>query len=288
MRRLSVWIGILVCPVSMASAQEIELVRARPDPYGCPRPAHGEVNVPVETSFYFEVGFKAKDTDDVLVSDSLSVRLGPRGGVGVEVLKPGGRFANGYSGSILPGGKEGSSLVVYIDGLPELAPSTTYVVSVGARSQNGDVLDPSSGTWQFTTEDVARTHLVQFHLDLGSPPVHWHGGFFTGFCKPSFCTSASNRIPGYKLMDRVRKQYPRAWSLQRDISMTGMERRPRFLSWKLPNVVRECETRRIVAIEEHDEGLLLRVEDFFGHEQYGIPSARPLSGDYRQIGRAHV
>jgi hypothetical protein len=278
---LTVSIDVSVLRSVAAHAGEIELLREKADPYGFPRPTPGEVNVPLATSFFFEIGFKEKETDDVVLSDSVTVRIGPRGGEGVEVLKRRGRFADGYSGSVLPSGKEKSSLLVYIDGQTELAPSTTYRVSVGARSRDGAVLDAEKGTWQFTTEAAPKTHRVAFHLDLKRPPVRWHGGFFTGFCKPSFCTSTSNRVPGYELMARVREQYPRAWSLQRDISITGMERRPRFLSWNLPNVVRERETRRIVAMEKRDEGILLRLEDFFGHEQYGIPSGRALSGDYR-------
>ena len=59
-----------------------------------------------------------------------------------------------------------------------------------------------------------------------------------------------------------------------------MEHRPKFLSGNLPNIVRERETRHVTAIDEHPGGHLLRVEDFFGHKQYGIPSDRPASDDY--------
>ncbi len=50
----------------------------------------------------------------------------------------------------------------------------------------------------------------------------------------------------------------------------------------LPNVVRERETRRIAAIEPRDKTLVLRVEDFFGHQQYGIPDGRPVADDYHR------
>ena len=49
----------------------------------------------------------------------------------------------------------------------------------------------------------------------------------------------------------------------------------------MPGVVRERETRRIFGVEQKPNGTLLRVEDFFGHEQYGIESNRVLSADYR-------
>jgi hypothetical protein len=234
----------------------------------------------VATSFFLQIGFDDKDANDSVVPDSVAVRIGPRGEPPIDVLKPRRQFADGYRGKVFPGKGRGPAVAVYIDGGAELKPSTTYIVSVSARSKGGAILSAEKGTWQFTTDDAATTHRLRFPLDLSTPPIRWHGGFFTGFCKPSFCTSAANRIPGYELMDLVRKQHPKAWSLQRDFTMTGMERQPRFLSGRPPNVVRERETRRIVAVEKRDEGILLRVEDFLGHEQYGIASDRPLSQDY--------
>lgn len=273
--------AMLVCLVSAAGAQEIELLRANPDPYGYPRPAPGETNVPVGTSLFFEIGVKGKETTDSVLPDSVAVRIGPRGGPAVEMLGPRKRFAEGYSGKVFASRKQRPVVAVYIDGGADLKPSTQYVVSVDARSRGGAVLSGAKGSWQFTTEGAAATHALRFQLELSTPPVRWQGGFFTGFCKPSFCTSASNRVPGYRLMERIRKQYPKAWSLQRDFWMTGMEHQPAFLTGGLPNAVRERETRRIVAAEKRDKGMLLRVEDFFGHEQYGIASDRPLAGDYR-------
>ena len=278
------WAALVACLASTARAQGIQLLHEKSDPYGCPRPASGEAHVPVGTSFFIEVGFTEQKTTDRLLPDSLTVRIGPRDGVQFDLLMPGGRFADGYAGRILPGRKGKPSLIIQIDGhgeAPNLLPATCYVVSVGARSANGQVLDTKTGSWQFTTEAAAATHDVQFELNTASPTVRWHGGFFTGFCKPSFCTSASNRIPSYELMDEVRKWSPKAWSLQRDIGPTGVELEPQFLAWNMPNVVRERETRRITAIEPRDDGLLLRVEDFFGHQQYGIASGRPLKDDYR-------
>jgi hypothetical protein len=56
--------------------------------------------------------------------------------------------------------------------------------------------------------------------------------------------------------------------------------KPAFFPSNLPNIVRERETRRIAAIESRASDTLLRVEDFFGHEQYGIPGGRHVSEDY--------
>ena len=55
-----------------------------------------------------------------------------------------------------------------------------------------------------------------------------------------------------------------------------------FLPVNLPNIVRERETRRIVAIEPQRGSVVLRVEDFFGHDQYGIPAGRPVGADFHK------
>jgi len=280
LRRFAAWWIFLILPAQIVSAQEIKLLRAKPDPYGYPRPAPNQKNVPVATSVFLQIGFDDNNTTDYVLSDSIAVQIGPRGEPAIDMLKPGTQFANGYRGKVFPGKDRGPAVAVYIDGGADLKPSTTYIVSVSARSKDGAILSGKKGIWEFSTEDVTVVSPLQFRLDLSTSPVNWHGGFFTGFCKPSFCTSASNRIPGYELMERVRKRRPKAWSLQRDFTMTGMERQPGFLSGGLPNVVRERETRRIITMEKCDEGILLRVEDFFGHEQYGISSVRPLSEDY--------
>ncbi len=96
-----------------------------------------------------------------------------------------------------------------------------------------------------------------------------------------FCTQAANYGPTYELMAQARKEHPNAWSYQRDFWTTGFEDRPPgLLAVNLPNIVRERETRRIAAIEPRGQGVLLRVEDFFGHGQYGIPDGRGVGEDY--------
>ncbi len=302
---LATWAVWLACLVSVASAGDVQLLQRRPDPYGYPRPSAGETNVPTGTSLFLQLGFQDQNTTDTVDPDSVTVRIEPAGGPAADVLLLGKRFADGYSGKVFPSGNPRQAIAVYIDSRAELQPATTYAVTVSARSKQGGVLPAAKGSWQFTTAAAAKvTHAVRFPLDLSASPVRWHGGFFTGFCKPSFCTSASNRIPAYELMDGVRRiaaaatsqgDGPRttpgllppgpvpptkAWSLQRDFWLTGMEHQPGFITGGLPNVVRERETRRITATEKHADGILLRVEDFFGHAQYGIASGRPLADDY--------
>ncbi len=260
-----------------SAAADVKLLTKPYDPYGTPRPAPGQEHVPLRTTFYVELGAGEKGTDEVL-PESVAVELEPDGEAAVALLRPGKRFAGGSAGRFLSGPDR--TLAVYIDPARPLRPSTGYTVRVTARSRGGAILPAKTGTWRFTTEAAPGPRPVAFDLDLAGPAVRWEGGFFTGFCSTGFCTSAAQRVPTYELMARVRETAPRAWSLQRDFWLTGMEHRPNLLDGKLPNIVRERETRHVTAIDTHPGGRLLRVEDFFGHGQYGIPDGRPLTADY--------
>jgi hypothetical protein len=209
---MSVWPIALAWPAPPAEADEIQLHRVKPDPYGYPRPAPGQTNVPVGTSLFFGIGFKEKTATDAVLPASVSVQIRAGGGPAVQLLKPGRQFADGYFGKIAPGGNRGPDLVVYIDGPADLQPTTTYAVSVEARTRNGSVLSGKRGSWQFTTGAAESRQSLEFQCALSGNPIRWRGGFFTGFCKPTFCTSASNRIPGYELMDRIRQRHPKVWS----------------------------------------------------------------------------
>ena len=228
-----------------------------------------------------------------MAADSVSVSLQPDGGAAVELLRPGSRFAEGASGWLRPKSdlSGARSLAVYIEPPGPLRPRARYTATVRASAGRagssdgsaGSALPSLAGTWSFTTEAAEPAHRLAFALDLGAEPVRWHGRFFSGVCNVTFCSQAANYGPTYDLMTEARKQHPRAWSYQRDFWPTGTEFRPpsSFLANRLPNIVRERETRRIVAIEPREGNVLLRLEDFFGHEQYGIPSGRSVAEDYR-------
>jgi hypothetical protein len=261
-------------------AAEIKLLTRPQDPYGIPRPSPGEANVPLRTSYYFELGLSDKSADHVL-AESVAIDVQPQGGDSQALLLPGRRFAPGYSGKLTPGESgEGPLLRVYVDSDRPLRPVTRYTLHVQARSQAGAVLATKAGTWQFTTEATPAVHRLHFTLPANAPVVHWQGGFFTGFCNVCFGTGSIYRIPTYDLMEQVRRTSPRAWSFERDFWLSGMDYRPTWLPVNLPNIVRERETRRITSIESAAQGTTLRVEDFLGHEQYGISSDRPICGDY--------
>jgi hypothetical protein len=273
-------IGLVVYPSAIVSAQEIHLLNKKPDPFGYPRPARGATHVPVDTSFFFQLGFADEQTDDDVLLDSVTVQIQADRQPPREVLRTGQRFCSGFTGKIFEHSRRQAATAVYFEVEEPLQPGASYRISVGARSHNGAVLPEGQGDWSFTTAQAVDEQVVKLQLDLETPGVVWHGGFFTGFCKPSFCTSASNRIPGYDLMSRIRRKYPRAWSLQRDTHLTALERQPRFLINGHANVVRERETRRIRKIDPTERGVVLHVEDFFGHQQYGIASNPPLADDY--------
>lgn len=290
--RFVVWLAaaMLLLVVSSAAAAEqepsgeVRLVRKKHDPYGSPRPAMGQEHVPLRTTFYMQLAAGSEASPDEVLPESVSLTLQPKCGEAVAVLKPGPRFADGYGGRIFPGKtRKERTLEVYVDPQQKLEPKTTYTIQVQARSRNGAELSSKSGSWQFTTEAAPRTHTVEFDVSLDVAPVKWSGAFFSGFCKPSFCTSFPNRVSSFELMDEVRQSSPKAWSLQRDFTLTGMETGPpKLLPMHWPNIVRERETRRISAIEALGDDSLLHVEDFFGHQQYGIESNRPLGEDFHK------
>lgn len=260
---------------------ERRFVRA---PGDSPRPEPGAVYVPLRTSLFMLIG--STGSQDRVLADSVSISLHPQGGDTLDILMPGQRFAPGYGGRITRHRHRsfGESLLVFVDSTSPLLPDTTYTIRVQARSRFGAALADDEGVWSFTTESLPTTHRLNYQFDVrGSPDVFWQGEFFNGFAKPSFATSTreGGRVPHYQMMAEARETYPNAWNLLRDAYLAGFEHQ--YNPFKAyPNIVRERETRRIVAIDAGEDRLRLTVEDFFGHEQYGIASNRPLSGDYRE------
>src|SRR5438445_13885935 len=79
--------------------QPVKLVERLPEPHGSPRPARDARDVPLRTSLYFELGVSRPTNPVKEVSpDSVAVRLLPKGGAAVDLLRPGRRFAEGGSG----------------------------------------------------------------------------------------------------------------------------------------------------------------------------------------------
>jgi hypothetical protein len=265
-------------------AQQIKLVDRPPDPHGSPRPARDARDVPIKTSIYLELGTTAQGKAVDLSPESIAVSLQEQGGEAVELVHPGRRFAAGASGWLRPkqDAQGTRSLAVYIEQTRPLKPATKYSVVALAGTANQKGPSTPAGNWSFTTETIRAVRALEFSLDLKAEPTLWHGRFFSGICNVVFCTQSANYGPTFELMAEARKRYPNAWSLQRDFWLTGSEHRPQGLfPVNLPNIVRERETRRIAAIEPQEGGVLLRVEDVYGHEQYGIPDGRPVGEDFR-------
>jgi hypothetical protein len=267
------------------SGQEVRMVVRQPDPYGSPRPANGAVHVPLRTSIYFELDLREAKPTDRILADSVTLDLQAAGGETVHLLLPNRRFAEGAGGWLRPRFSRGGSLAVYVDPGVVLQPATTYTARAAARSREGVELAAKDATWSFTTETAPEQHAVKFALDLGEEPVRWHGGFFTGICNVVFCTREETFGPLYRMMSGAHARHPRAWRYQRDIWMTATDdRKPEWhllMDPQVPSLVRERETRRITALQERAEGVLLHLEDFFGHAQYGVAAGRPLSEDYK-------
>lgn len=286
---------------------EIQMIKKAPDPHGIPRPMPGSEFVPTETSFYFKLAWVAGQNEpaETIDPDSITVRLESEGAEPLLLLKKGGELASGVSGSIREmeiGGNPG--VAVSLDPETILKPGTTYTVQIHAQTKEGSAFVETESfyrpmlmtfratggearpagpeTWTFTTEPTTEVYEVVMPLDLSQKPVHWHGAFFSGVCNVQFCTSEELYGPTYELMREARRDHPNAWSFQRDFWLTGTAYRPSIIFTEtLPNIVREKETRRIHSIERTDEGVLLRLEEYFGHQQYGVESGRPLSEDYQ-------
>ncbi|MBI2478209.1 MAG: hypothetical protein HYV60_06085 [Planctomycetia bacterium] len=157
---------LLLGAACSSNADEPQILKRNPDPYGYPRPAPAATHVPVSTSYFIQLGFQNKNSTDAVAADSVVVRLRSSDSDEVELLSQGSRFADGYTGSIAPSRDPPSAVAINIDGSRALRPATTYTVSVDARSQSGDVLTGDKGSWQFTTADDERLHELQFAIDL--------------------------------------------------------------------------------------------------------------------------
>jgi len=223
--------------------------------------------------------------EDVVEPDSVTVTLIPEGGEPLQILKKGSQFAPGFNGWLMPSlsadYKEHPALSVYTSPKLALMPATRYTIRVTATSKKGAMLTSEKGCWSFTTAGPAKIQPIKFSLNLRAKTIRWHGAFFQGFLKPDFCGSYQHgRIDGYQLMYEVHKRYPKAWSLQRDFWLAGAVEPQRDWLQSVPGLVRERETRRIQKMEKHENEILIYLQDFFGHQQYGIESNRAISLDY--------
>ncbi len=86
-----------------AAGADLALVKKNADPYGVPRPAPNEKNVPLRTSIYVELTTTDKNAGDPILPESIAIDLTPDGGPFISVLGSSRKFATGYRGRFLPG-----------------------------------------------------------------------------------------------------------------------------------------------------------------------------------------
>jgi hypothetical protein len=260
------------------AAAELRLARRPADPYGSPRPGPDETHVPLATSLFFDLRI-AGDGHDVIARASLNVSLRRDDGVEIALVRN-GQLASGVRGWLRSGQTDGQpQLLAYLE--PQaLHPLTRYTVQIMCRSHKGLELLEADRSWQFTTEAASSECRMEFAFDLHQPQVTWQRGLFTGYGTTGFCISKALRLATYAQMAEVRRWSPHAWSMQRHFWLTGREHQATFLMGSLPNLVRERETRRVRRMQVEGDRVGLLLEDFFGHEQYGIQSHRPLAPDY--------
>ena len=195
--------------------QQVKLVDRPPDPHGSPPPARARSDVPVKTSFYFELETPKGATTRNVAPESVSANLQEEGGDRVDLLHTGQRFNRGASGWLRPKQdlQGANSLAIYIEPPRPLKPGTKYTVAVSAGEIEKGRPSAAAGTWSFTTESVPAAGALEFSLDLKSEPVRWRGRFFSGICNVIFCTQAANYGSTFDLMSAARKRPPQCLDL---------------------------------------------------------------------------
>jgi hypothetical protein len=248
-----------------------------------PRPYDARADITPATTLYFELMVPDENGDAGKIDpDTITATLVPDGGDTVTMLTEGQVFAAGFTGKIfhdIDSGEDNGE-AVYIAPDSPLDLDRTYTVEVYCETHDGVPIDPAADSWWFGTRAEITDPTVSWSIDLAAPTVHWDGWFFSGLLKPDFNTSRLyDQFESYDLMDEVRAVNADAFSLQRDWPMTSDYWHNGILDGN-PNVVRERETRQIVAVEDGEDETTLTLTDLEEGPLYGIPPGRPLSEDY--------
>lgn len=257
-----------------------------------PRPCAGLTEVSPRTSLYFEVTVPAANgAAEAVDADSLAATLTCGGGAPEVALAAGRAFGPGWSGSVQGSFAESGrlGLGVHLVRATPLADATSCTVVVDARTLDGLALVQPGGTWTFTTRSRLEAETVDLAVDLAAPTVAWPGRWWGGLVKPSFCTSELfDQAPVYELLRQARLEAPGMLDVQRDWPlMSDYWGGGGFFDGN-PNLVRERETRRIVAMSDDVAGTILTLDDLLEGALYGIAPGRPLSPDYRPGDRVLV
>ena len=250
-----------------------------------PRPVSHAKDVPLHTTLYFELaaGADGEGRPDPLDVDTLRVTLAEAGASPVVLLDAGRKWLGGASGRIFAPAvfPPAPNLGVYVVLPAPLKPATSYAVGVECKSRLGAGLAPDWIGWKFRTRAAQPPGRARLAGDVART-VRWQGQIFAGICKPNFDTSrVFDQLDSYDLMAAAKGPGPgpavcslqRDWPLCSDGWMGG-------LFDGNPNLVRERETRVIVAMADEPGATVLTLDDLPEGPLYGIEPKRPLSADY--------
>lgn len=273
----------VVLPSCRTTAEEASFLEFNPLRPFQVRPSKNATNVSSYSTIYFAVRTPPTAQGDNINPNSIEAFLIEEGQEQMHMLGMGQKFQTGFEGHIFPDARElgeESAIAVYIVPLQPLKENTCYTVQVCAAVSDNATPHRKRDSWSFTTAPRVSDAPIDISVNFNTPSIHWQGQFFAGIMKPNYNTSKLfYQLDSYEMMAEISRRNPNIWSLQRDYSITedfwfnGV--------WDgNPNLVREKETRRISHMTQKGDTTVLAVEDFYGHEQYGIQDNRPLSEDY--------
>ena len=247
--------------------------------------------MPTPTTLWFEVVVPVSNLPaGALDPNAMTVTLSWSGG-SEEVLGAGRAWRPGYSGTFHDfndGTSSGTG--VHVTRATPLAPSRSYTVTVFTRTLDGVAINPAASSWSFTTRRALDGASVAWTIDTALPTVHWTGRWFAGEVKVNFDSSVTyDQEPVYALIDQARAEAPEFFEQQRDFPLLGDYWQAGLGAFDgNANVVRERETRRIVAMSVQGASTVLHLADLVEGPYYGIEPDRPLSLDYAKGDRVLV
>ena len=282
----SLWLGLAASTAAAATqAVEVTLRSNAVQPYSTPRPYFNDVNIPLAGSFYVQLSLVQGAGGDTVNLGSVNVTLQKDGGPLTNVVQS-GAVASGFHGTLQNHfnffGYQGYADLYVTPDVPLLA-NTHYTLRVtSADSVQGAHLSGAPVTWGFTTEGAAGNTTINTTLDLTGTAVNWTGVFYGGIVQSPLAVEP-DEPDGIDLFDVAHAEQPKAFSIQRGLSVGGQFTDAHGILTFYPTyTVQELETRRVNSIADDllPNTTALTTVDFFGHEQYGIPSGRWIGDDY--------
>jgi cysteine-rich repeat protein len=255
-------------------------------PFTSPRPCVSALDVTPDTTLYFELEVPTTNSDAGSVDENSVTATLSWGTQSASMLGLNQTWGTGYSGRLISGvaraaadGTPQRGVGFYIRPGAALLSQTTYTVSVSGQTRNGLLLSgPTS--WSFTTRAVINNRTATMSVNLASPTVNWKGRWFAGQTKVGFSSRQDGLEPAYYAMvDDAHLTAPEFMAEER-LGIMGSY----WSFWYLdgdPNIVRERETRRVVAVADEATDTVLTLGDLAEGPLFGIAPGRPLSPDFQ-------